>query len=227
VDSRLRHPARLLPPPAQAPPTPDWGRSRAETGFTFPSDYRSFVNLYGAGWVGATSWYSMEIYAPSLAPRHPGATTGFEGFVDWHVSTIAHLFAGMNEDEWGGTVHPLFPAPGGLLTWGENREGDVFWWLTEGDDPDRWPIVMWARGPATTYRFETGMVELLHAMVRGEPWAPCPGWMHSPMTRWTRTSDWLGRGLEISAGPPTPGTPSDQAGQIIRERETKETDPHA
>ncbi|GAA0674251.1 hypothetical protein GCM10010193_28870 [Kitasatospora atroaurantiaca] len=103
----------------------------------------------------------------------------------------------------------------------------MFRWLTEGDDPDRWPIVVWARGPATTYRFETGMVEPLHAMVSGEPWAPCPGWMHAPTTRWTRTSDWLRRGLEISAGPPTARTPSDRAGQNIREHETKETDPHA
>jgi hypothetical protein len=47
-------------------------------------------------------------------------------------------------------------------------DGDVLYWLTEDPDPDRRPVVVWARGPATTYRLEGGMVEFLATVLAGE-----------------------------------------------------------
>ncbi|MGW1724818.1 hypothetical protein ACWCQK_18000 [Streptomyces sp. NPDC002306] len=191
--------AQLLPPPAASVTQPPWERSRAEVGFDFPSDYRAFVDRYGGGEFGTSDWSTFKVYAPSSAELKPGKPAGFQGFVDYHVSGTARLFEGCDEDDWGGTVYPMHPQPGGLLTWGENREGDIFWWLTEGDDPDAWPVVMWARSTATTYRFDTGMVEFLHSMVNGD--VPGPSWMRSSRNRWTTTHDWLYRALTISAGP--------------------------
>jgi hypothetical protein len=190
----------LLPPPSEELCVPPWEQSRAAAGLDFPSDYRAFVGLYGGGYIrGQDSWGKLSVYAPSVAPRRPGEPAGFQGFVAWHASEFASMFEGLDEDSWGGTVYPMYPAPGGLLTWGENEQGDLFWWLTEGDDPDAWPVVMWARGPATTYRFDAGMAEVLHSMVRGE--IPSPDWLHTPQIHWTVTSDWLRRDLDISAGP--------------------------
>ncbi|WP_406266022.1 hypothetical protein OH799_19440 [Nocardia sp. NBC_00881] len=37
---------------------------------------------------------------------------------------------------------PGYPAPGGLLRWGGNYNGDMLCWLTEGEDPDDWPVVV-------------------------------------------------------------------------------------
>lgn len=35
---------------------------------------------------------------------------------------------------------PLFPEPGGWLPWGFTTGGDGLYWVTSGDDPDRWTI---------------------------------------------------------------------------------------
>ncbi|SEO39758.1 hypothetical protein SAMN05216267_102557 [Actinacidiphila rubida] len=190
---------RLLPPPQAAVAGPPWQHSRTEVGFDFPSDYRAFVDRYGGGQIGTPGSLRCFVYGPSSLSARPGMPTGFKGFVEWHVSDIAPMFEGCDEDYWGGTVYPMYPEPGGLLTWGENEQGDLFWWLTEGDDPDRWPIVMWARGPATTFRFDSGMVGLLVSMLSGD--FPSPDWVQSPHVRWTLTSDWLSRGLNVTAGP--------------------------
>jgi hypothetical protein len=192
---------RLLPPPPEVVSRPPWEESRAAAGLDFPSDYRAFVDLYGGGYIGGPDDFERhKVYAPSSVPmRRPAGATGFEGFVAWHTSEIAPMFAGASESFWGGTVYPMYPAPGGLLTWGEDEQGDLFWWLTEGDDPDTWPVVMWARGPATTYRFDIGMVEFLHSMLSGE--GPSPEWLHTPQRHWVLTSDWLRRDLGIPAGP--------------------------
>ncbi|MFF7210691.1 hypothetical protein ACFZAU_09120 [Streptomyces sp. NPDC008238] len=171
-------------------------------GFGFPSDYRAFVDRYGGGFAGTPDSLRSFVYAPSSVPLAPGRTSGFRGFVDWHASEIAPLFTGWDEDEWGGTAYSMHPEPGGLLTWGENQAGDLYCWLTEGDDPDAWPVVMWARGPATTYRFDMGMVRFLHSLAGGNH--PAPDWMHSAGTRWTLTTDWLHRALNTSAAR-TPG----------------------
>lgn len=190
---------RLLPPPQSAVAGPPWQHSRTEVGFDFPSDYRAFVNRYGGSQIGAPGSLRFFVHCPSSIPARSGVPTGFEGFVEWHVSDIAPMFEGGDEDYWGGTTYPMYPEPGGLLTWGENEQGDLFWWLTEGDDADRWPVVVWARGPATTFRFDCGMVGLLVSMISGG--FPSPEWVRSPHAHWTLTSDWLSRGLNITAGP--------------------------
>lgn len=85
------------------------------------------------------------------------------------------------------------------MFWGHNATGDMYWWLTEGDDPDRWPVMMWARGPAEIWRFDMGMVEFLANQVAGGNASPDS--MHAPGARWIMTSDWLRRGLNATAGP--------------------------
>lgn len=59
--------------------------------------------------------------------------------------------------------------------------------------------MMWARGPAEIRRFDTGMVAFLHTLVSGGH--PGADWTRAPHVSWTMRSDWLRRGLSVSAGP--------------------------
>lgn len=191
--------ARLLPPPQESVAAPPWERSKAECGFDFPSDYREFVNRYGGGTVYTGPDESpLWVLAPCSVPGPwpPDAPTGFEAFVD---KTVSGLELGCEVNCWDGPAYPDLPAPGGVLAWGSNREGDTFYWSTEDPDPDRWPVVMLARGPAEVLPFEGGMVEFLLAVHRGEHEAS--HWLTDPVRRWTVESDWLRRGLQVSAGP--------------------------
>ncbi|MHA6762958.1 SMI1/KNR4 family protein [Streptacidiphilus sp. PAMC 29251] len=193
---------RLLPPPQEEVTAPPWRQSRSEIGVDFPQDYREFVDRYGGGSMTSESMFlEFSVLAPCSLGWKPDAPGGFDAFTVKQIEQIRPLFVfdGADENYWGGTAYPVHPDPGGLLAWGENQEGDVFFWLTDNPDPDRWPVVMWARGPATTYRFEGGMVAFLLALFRGD--LPASDWLGGPELEWTMKSDWLRRGLAVSAGP--------------------------
>lgn len=201
---------RLIPPPA-GPVTPvPWHLSRAQAGLDFPADYRTFIDHYGGGAVYSIDWVytsydgvrdeseepvdreDLCIYGPSLDERTWLRGRGFQGILDHTADQIrdCFIFEGADEDYWGGPMYPIHPDPGGLLAWGESHlDGDIFYWLTEDPDPDRWPVIMWARGPATTYRFEGGMVEFLASVFSGEH--PRVTWMTWPRLEWRMRSDWL------------------------------------
>lgn len=193
--------ARLFPPPAVPVASPPWERSRAEIGLDFPSDYRAFVDLYGAGQFGAPDSLACHVHAPASRPLHGRRETGFKGYVEWHASEMRGLFGpeGLDEEDDSKPAYRMFPEPEGLLIWGENEQGDLFFWLTSDGDPDRWPVVMWARGPVTAYRFDMGMVDVLLGSAHGE--IPNVRAMRSPRRRWTMTSDWNHDRMNISAGP--------------------------
>ncbi|WP_160312344.1 SMI1/KNR4 family protein [Streptacidiphilus albus] len=189
--------ARFLPPPEGGVSSPPWEGAAAEIGIDFPGDYREFVGRYGGGVIyTALDEPRFFVYAPSLS------NGGFNRFVDRTHSDFRPLFEfdGADEDYWGGVVYPIHPASGGLLAWGENEDGDIFFWLTGDPDPDRWPVIMWARGAATTYRFEGGMVAFLLNVLHGDH--PASEWLTGPRMWWIMESDWLREGLSVSSGPP-------------------------
>ena len=194
---------RLMPPPTGKVAAPPWEQARTEVGLEFPSDYRAFVDRYGGGSISVGSNVSrVFVYAPCSQPWKPGEATGFRDFVDRTELGFAIDFDGgeeHGEDTWGdGPSYRVRPYPGGLLAWGENEEGDVFFWLTEDPNPDRWPIVVWARGPVTTFRSDRGMVRFLRDVFAGD--YPQLQWMAGPNPWWTMENDWLRRDFEESSG---------------------------
>ncbi|MER8037795.1 hypothetical protein [Streptomyces hydrogenans] len=68
----------------------------------------------------------------------------------------------------------VHPAPGGLLQWGGTERADAFHWLTEGDDPERWPVVVHAGDTASWARFDGTVTAFLHAVLtdRHHPFSP-------------------------------------------------------
>lgn len=192
---------RLLPPPKGEVARVPWNRSSTEIGLEFPADYREFVDRYGGGHLTSKRKpLEFSIRAPCSVGWTPESPSGFRALLNYQIEQVRPLFVfdGADEGYWGGTVYPVHPDPGGLWAWGKHEGGDAFFWLMEGLDPDRWPVVMWARGPATTYRFEGGMVEFLLAVFQGEH--PASKWLGGRNLRWTMTSDWMRRGLKVSAG---------------------------
>lgn len=194
--------ARLMPPPAVEVAVPPWELSRSEIGFDFPEDYRQFADLYGAGEITPSEeGAQLSVRVPHREVCRPGAPGGFKGFLEIHDTQVrpAFVFEGADEEYWGGTVYPLYPDEGGLLSWGASDDGDVLFWKTGDPDPNRWPVVMWARHPGVSYPFDGGMVAFLLAVVGGEHVAS--EWLGGPGSSWTMHSDWLHTGLRISARP--------------------------
>jgi len=158
--------AQVLGPPEREPSRVPWELSTEEVGLTFPSDYRDFINLYGSVEING----ELSVWSPAMRPSEPGAPGGLAGFV-WNTTREGgigdYLASAYEEGDYRECPYPVYPAPGGLLIWANNFNADHCFWLTEGADPDKWPIVVWYRQLAEWDRFNGGVAEFLLSVVTG------------------------------------------------------------
>ncbi|MFB4318070.1 hypothetical protein [Actinomadura sp. 21ATH] len=98
-------------------PVPDWAAVESRLGTPLPSDYKRLVETFGCD--GLFDEF-FQVFTPEE--------------LIWHTE----FHAG---DKWApGDEHPPFPAPGGLIPWSNNEHHETFFWITEGPDPDGWPV---------------------------------------------------------------------------------------
>ncbi|MFD8756999.1 hypothetical protein ACFV0O_39400 [Kitasatospora sp. NPDC059577] len=158
MSMELERLSRMLGEPTQRPAVTPWERSVGEVGFMFPSDYREFVDRYGGVRING----ELSVPVPTLRSYGGGSIVGFPGFVRRTTDGIAAELAA-DED----CPYPVHPEPGGLLSWGSNLNADQFFWLTEGDDPDAWPVVAFYRSLEEWDRFDGGFTAFLLAVLDG------------------------------------------------------------
>ncbi|MFJ9776706.1 SMI1/KNR4 family protein [Kitasatospora sp. NPDC101157] len=129
----------IMGEPAYTPARVPWELAPAELGVQLPSDYRAFIDLYGAvnfnGEWGVTS-----------PLRRTGE--GLSGFAYWRADTDGEFREQVECEDgfWEQDSTPVFPDPGGLLPWGLSSDHMYCCWLTTGPDPDQWPVAVF-NGP--------------------------------------------------------------------------------
>ncbi|GAA3371585.1 SMI1/KNR4 family protein [Streptomyces sannanensis] len=128
--------------------TVDWEAVETRLGTALPSDYKRLAELFGRG--GFDGYLSMIV---------PGGRS--EDLVQ-HTEWLAHFAATRGNGLW--EPYKLFPARGGLLEWANTEHETQFYWLTEGRDPDLWPIITMEDDRATT-RFDCSTAELIFRML--------------------------------------------------------------
>ncbi|MFJ8478366.1 hypothetical protein [Kitasatospora sp. NPDC094011] len=107
---------------------------------------------------------------PQPLPGQPIGVGALSRKVNELIDDTGAAFKQMREDSPDLCPYPVYPEPGGLLYWASNYNGDHCFWLTEGDDPDRWPVVVWLRGefPDGWHRYDMGMARFLLLALSGE-----------------------------------------------------------
>jgi hypothetical protein len=143
----------LLGPPVVLGPRVDWAAVEQRIHSPLPTDYKAFVEKYGAG-----------IYC-DIRIAAPGAPGEFDLF-DF-LERKQQQAAGARFDEWNA---PFYPEPGGVIAWGESMDGWTCGWAPISVDPDRWGTVL-AFAPnleAWSYRSELSFSDFLvkHADAR-------------------------------------------------------------
>jgi hypothetical protein len=131
---------RLVPPPAEALPPPDW------SAIEVPEDYKALVTRYGAGYFGGLT---------VLVPGHENKYLDMLRQIEPQRWALTYL------TEHSGVEHPYPPEK--LLPWGIDDNGNVVWWLMEGD----WPVVANEARGDEWYRYDGGAVEFLTALLSG------------------------------------------------------------
>jgi hypothetical protein len=200
----------LTPPPAEPFGTPvDWGRFEAENGFSPPSDFRTLVDVYGAGYFISGRG---ELEIPQVL--HP--QWSFVEGVQWEIDGLLGLQARFPdfEPEWA-----AFPAPGGFLPLGGTGIGWTVGWLTHGS-PDQWTVAVNGNRDGWAAELRIGIVQFVRrwltgnlGLVEDEPFEPGD----VSFLAQSENAAWSGRtcDVKIEFGP-TPDahlfalTPSDQ-----------------
>ncbi len=113
----------LVPPPAtpfEVGTLAQWREVEAELGTALPRDYRDFVFAYGSGLFAGL----YRVYNPFAASEY--------------IALVAQgrRVCGYNRESRRSYPerfpYPYFPEPGGLLPWGNDENGNDYFWLTEG-----------------------------------------------------------------------------------------------
>ncbi|MBT2393244.1 hypothetical protein J7E87_28400 [Streptomyces sp. ISL-1] len=132
--------------------TVGWHTAEAWLGTGLPSDYKQLAQIFGCG--------SFDGYLDMFLPNGP------QGSLDLVEHALS--MASWDDDEDGNTLwapHRLFPAPGGLLQWAGSEREDSFYWLTEGADPDRWPIMVTKDDYSGWIRFDGSTAEFIFRLL--------------------------------------------------------------
>ncbi|MGW5658907.1 SMI1/KNR4 family protein [Streptomyces sp. NPDC003758] len=189
---------RLMPPSAESDASADWGRMRESWGKEFPSDYKQFIEAYGAG--------SIENYLVVLAPEAKEERLATEGDGMVHETANAEAAWARGEER----SPELAAATPELIAWGADASSDILCWDASGDDPDTWPVLVRNRDDNLWSRYDCGMVEFLSRMLRAD-FDECPLgglslWGKQPATFLNEREEkrLLRQGLDPWTGEPDP-----------------------
>jgi hypothetical protein len=131
----------------------DWARVESELGTPLPADYKEYVHWFGPGRFGDYFFVSV-----------PGVENSNIEFMS-NLRDEAEAYRYRNGSaELPPVPVPFFPEPGGWLPFLVTTEGCAVFWVTGGDDPDRWTIgsrnALW-----DLQRFDGGFAEFLRQAV--------------------------------------------------------------
>ncbi|MFB7221378.1 hypothetical protein [Streptomyces sp. NPDC056227] len=129
----------------------DWTTAETRLGTALPGDYKRLVELFGYG--------AFDDYLSLLLAGGPPGSLDIVKFNEFW----ARCAATDGDGRW--EPYRLYPAPGGLLQWASTEQKASFYWLTEGADPDRWPILV--TDDAYTYwdRFDGSTAEFIYRLL--------------------------------------------------------------
>jgi hypothetical protein len=109
----------------------DWAAVEEWLGVPLPSDYKALIGDGSALKFGE----ELLIASPFSQSNHLGSGIAYGS---WSLAYLRQQFP----DEF---IDPLFPEPGGLLCWGGDGGGAVYYWDTVHPNPDHWTVVVHGR----------------------------------------------------------------------------------
>lgn len=132
--------------------TVDWAAVEARLGTALPGDYKRLVEIFGGE--GA-----FDGFLRLQVPDAPSAGSDIVRHTEWLGEWARTRGGGLWEP------YPVYPAPGGVLQWAGTEQADQVYWLTDGPDPDRWPVLAQEDVPDSWRRFDGSTGEFVHRLL--------------------------------------------------------------
>ncbi|MFB8778062.1 hypothetical protein [Streptomyces broussonetiae] len=137
-----------------------WEHLDRDHNILFPSDFRDFARLYGAGLIG--DYISVSV---------PDSGNRFVDLLQKSRDFVATLY-GVRETLPTRMSYTLEPRGGGLIMWAANEDGDLCFWIVEGEDPDLWRVGIYSRNLNNWSEYSCGFVEFLVGVLSGAVESP-------------------------------------------------------
>ncbi|WP_105972410.1 SMI1/KNR4 family protein [Streptomyces geranii] len=151
---------QLLPPPPGAGEDIDWAAAEARWGTRFPRDYMAFMAVYGVGEISSEQIGEIGILGPFPTGAYEHSPDDFES--ETGNATLTWEEEGADQEDLDLDVEDI-------LAWGSTSHADILCWRTSDPDPDKWPVLLFARhGGKTCQVVPCGMVEFLRRLFVGE-----------------------------------------------------------
>jgi len=143
MNDSLKELMQRFPPPANPRFTPiNWENLERALGLCYPTSFKEFIDVYGG-----CIWFD------DLSPLYSQALTDKEA-IEFRevVDNKCNQDRGDTYDQHFKPISPPFyPEQGGLFPFLIDYGGNKYFWETESDDPDEWPIVKSHAGWMTRY----------------------------------------------------------------------------
>ena len=105
-----------------------WRLAEQKLGLTLPSDYRDFVFTYGTGLFA--QFY--RVYNPFSASESMSLVSAVQKTCDWRRQIRTEF-----PDR---VPYPIHPEKHGILPWGNDENGNDYYWLARGS-PEEWIVL--------------------------------------------------------------------------------------
>lgn len=126
-----------------------WDEIERELGTRLPHDFKEFCETFGRGQF--SEW--LNVYSSAGGAEH--VVVGKLAFLRSLGADLSELLEG----------YELFSSEqAGVIPWGSCEQGSAYYWLANGDDPDRWPVMClmetggWARYEMTMSEFSYRLI---------------------------------------------------------------------
>jgi hypothetical protein len=123
--------AALVPPPAKPAETGaglKWADVEKKLKTPLPADYKSFIEAYGTG-----------KFANFYFVYNPFSEADSYNLRD-NVKRLREDYKILRADEPENCPYPIYPSKAGILPWGNDENGNNYFWVTKGT-PDEWLVV--------------------------------------------------------------------------------------
>lgn len=151
---------------------------KTDSGFSLPKDYCDFITCYGSGLFADFYFVYNALSSNKDLALRP------------NVEAISKIEREMKE-QFGSEYAPyeLYPNSPGLLPWGGDENGNVYFWLTAGE-PDEWPVVQnEVRGSGYRLHEKCGLTEFFARVLSGDIPALAGGYPSAENLRFIQWSE--------------------------------------
>ena len=141
-------------PDARRGPPVDWAEVESDLGFRLPTDYKAYIDTYGFGWVNRL----VCVFHPTTKVSHINLRGSNEAIDEEEFLEMAET----------PPPHPLGIGLGRLMCFGSTETQDTLYWFTDGEDPDRWPVVFQDEQASEWLQYDLSLAGFLLALFNRE-----------------------------------------------------------